>query len=305
MIAARRLGLFGVFLLSLAGCERAIVEGRALNARGEALPGVVVRIAGTDRQDLSDALGQYRLTSERTRGDARLQLSKSGYAPAEVTVQIGRRLVVPAPDATLWPLPLNPGVYSFSGAQYVSADWVLPKQYYLKDGSTAFGAELPETLRASVDASDVYIVCFRTPRYNARLSRLSTAEATVPGLDSESLQVWVESGTIGAGLTAIDHPAGQLLRVVVDRPLEPGVYGVHWGAMEGYTTLENRVYAFEIAAPPADEPEADGEGDADAAAETKSHTEPAKAAPETKPAIQSKPDLLEPTDEDAPPPQQP
>lgn len=262
-----------VSLLSLAcaftSCERAIVEGRATNAQGEALPGVVVRIDGTDRQDLSDARGRYRLTTSRTRSRAHLQLSKSGYAPAELDIELGKRMLVAAPDATLWPLPLNPGIYAVNDHQYVATDWVVPKQYYLKDGSSAFAAELPETLRASVIADRLDIVCFRTPRYNARLSRLAPAEATVPGSDAAPQRVWVESGTIDAGLVAVDLPEGNLLRVTVDRPLEPGVYGVHWGAMEGYATIETRVYAFEIVAPP--EPETPAEA-------SEAGEEPAKAA---------------------------
>jgi hypothetical protein len=303
-MTVQRLSCVAMVLVFLAGCERAIVEGRAMNAQGEALPGVVVRLAGTDRQDLSDALGRYRLTASRNLGDARLQLSKSGYAPADVTVELHGRLLVDAPDATLWPLPLNPGVYTLRDAKYVAADWVLPKQYYLKDGSSSFGAELPEPLRAGADAAELFIVCYRTPRYNARLSRLASAEATVPGLDSEAQQIWVESGTIGAGLEPVDQPTGQLLRVVVDRPLEPGIYGVHWGAMEGYTTLENRVYAFEIVAPPEPDPEAGAEGASEgegAGAEPKADTEADAAKPG--PAIKPKPDLLEPPAEDDPPPQ--
>jgi hypothetical protein len=285
-------------LFALAGCERAIIEGRAINAQGEALPGVVVRLAGTERQDLSDARGRFRMTASRTATTARLQLSKSGYAPSEVTVDLKGRLLVSAPDSTLWALPMNPGVYTLDDLRYLAADWVLPKQYYLKDGSTTFGAELPETVRARADAANLFLVCYRTPRYNARLSRLAPAEATVPGSDAESQKIWVESGTIGAGLQPVDHPAGELLRIFVDRPLEPGIYCVHWGAMEGYTTLESRIYAFEILAPSPAEEAPVPEGGTPAAGDA--NTTPDKSEQTKTPP----PDLLEPPSEDNSPPQQ-
>src|SRR5690606_6970830 len=100
----------------------------------------------SDRQGLTDARGRYRLTANRSQSTARLVFSKSGYAPAQVEVEMRKRLLNAAPDAVLWPLPLNPGVYTMEGHKYIAADWVLPKQYYLKDGTSAFGAELPETL---------------------------------------------------------------------------------------------------------------------------------------------------------------
>ena len=289
-------------MIALAACERAIVEGRALNPQGEALPGVIVRLSDTGRQDLTEARGRYRLTADGSRSTVRLLLSKSGYAPTQLEVELRGRMLISAPDAVLWPLPLNPGVYTMDGRKYIPADWVLPRQYYLEDGSSAFGAELPETLRAHADGQALSIVCFRTPRYNARLSRLASANATIPGGGSEPIEVWVESGTVGAGLRPIDQPEAHLLSVMVDRALEPGIYAVHWGAMEGYTTLDNRVYVFEVVAPPepteeTDPEQAPAEGETTAEEESEAPDGEEAESPPADETAPSLPDLIEPVEE--------
>lgn len=284
----RGTGLFtlAVALATLgAGCERVAVEGRATDATGEALPGVVVRLEGTSQQDLTDALGQYRLTASRSAKRVGLKFSKSGYAPTRIDVELRGPLSVKAADVPLWRLPSNPGAYTWRAGRYIPADWVLPSQYYLKDGGEVYGVELPETLRVEVSTDAWWIATYRTPRYNARLSRLAPAEATLPGVGTQPVQIWTESGTIPAGLESIDPLEGHLQRVVVDRPLQPGVYAVHWGAIEGYTTLEGRIYVFRVVEPPAEDIAEGAEHDVE---------EAAPAAPGSGP-----PDAIEPPADEA------
>ncbi len=275
-----------------AGCERVAVEGRATDAAGEALPGVVVRLEGTNGQELTDGLGQYRLAASRSAKRVGLGFSKSGYAPARVDVELRGRLRVKAADVPLWRLPSNPGAYTLREGHYIPADWVLPSQYYLKDGGEVYGVELPETLRVEVVADAWWIATYRTPRYNARLSRLAPAEATMPGVGAQPVQIWTESGTIPAGLESIDPLEGHLQRVVVDRPLQPGVYAVHWGAIEGYTTLEGRIYVFRVVEPPAEETvETAEDGSGEGAPAEGGADGGAEAGP---------PDAIEPPADDAP-----
>jgi len=92
----------------------------------------------------------------------------------------------------------------------------------------------------------------------------------------------------------IDLPEGQLQRVVVDRPLQPGVYAVHWGAIEGYTTLDARAYVFRVVEPPEPEPEETPDGVSDERSERAVSAETDTAADAIEPPEDSTPDPAEP-----------
>ena len=94
------------------------------------------------------------------------------------------------------------------------------------------------------------IVCYKTPRYNVRLSRMRRADAKLGPGDSHLFEVWTAGGTLRADLSPLDQPEGLLLKLRIDQPLEPGVYAVHWGALEGYTTIETIVFMFRVDAAP-------------------------------------------------------
>ncbi len=257
MTILRRAGFALGLALLLAACERSYLDGRVTDVRGEALPGVTVREPGSaDEQDLTNGLGHYRVPlSSATR---HIEFSKSGYTSAKVAVDAAVRRGAAMADVVLWPLPQNPGVYVVNGQRFSETTWVVPRQFYLKDRTASYGAELPKDIREA--AGEPFVVAFRTPRYNARLSRLVAAE-TEGGGDAPSIAVWVEAGTMAAALDPIDtppeHQQPQLLRVQVGRPLEPGVYGIHWGALEGYSTLDARVFLFRVPEPPVASPESE------------------------------------------------
>lgn len=285
-------------LIPLAACSRDTIQGRVTNMRGEALPGVTVVVAGTSTQDLTDGLGRYRIAVPA--GSDALVFSKSGYTSAKVPLTAGRGA---PPEAVLWVLPTNAGVYDAGQHHYRESTWVVPKQHYLKDGSAAFGVELPAGVLEST--TEPFLLAHRTPRYNAQLSRLVPEAARLQGIEEKSIEVWVEAGTMAVGLEPLDPAESLLLRVQIGRPLEPGVYGIHWGAMEGYTTLDNRVFLFRVPEPP----EADAAGETEAAP-ADSEGEPAETdtpkkdegAPTAEDASPPKPeadesDILEPVDE--------
>ena len=266
----RMTALLGAVAL-LSACERSYIEGHVTDIHGAALPGVIVRMPNSTTQDLTDGLGNYRLAASG--GPVHLAFSKTGYSSAELTVDASKRR---GANASLWPLPLNAGIYVVSDLHFVSMTRVVPKEYDLKDGTKAFGTQLPDDVRDAT--SEPFIVAYRTPRYNARLSRLMSAEVQGSG-GSAGMTVWVEAGTMAAALEPVDHPDGQLLQLQVGRALEPGVYGVHWGAMSGYTTLDTRVFLFRVPEPTATEPlEADNPP-----AAAKKATDESKG-PDTKPA---------------------
>jgi len=233
---------------ALPACEGSYVEGRVTDVRGAALPGVIVRAVDTPSQDLTDGLGRYKLAAAP--GAVRVAYSKTGYASIERTLEASSRK---GAEVSLWPLPIDPGIYIVENFRFIDTTRVVPKQYFLKDGTAAFGALFPEVVHDA--ASEPFILAYRTTRYNARLSRLVPAEAQSSG-DANPVTVWVEAGAMAVALEPLEGQTGPLYQLQVGRPLDPGVYGVHWGAMSGYTTLDTRVFLFRVPEPPAAEGEA-------------------------------------------------
>ena len=226
--------------LIVPGCFAPGLRGTVTDVRGDALPGVVVQIAETDRQALTDARGHYGLWP---RADTfTLEFSKSGYAPAQLELSQGAR----TGDIQLWKLPVHDGVYLADANRYTPMTWVIPGQFFMADGTIAFGTRgYPEPATSSAQP---IILCFQTPRYDARLTRLVAAEAKQPASESGAFEVWTAGGTVDADLAPVDQPAGMLRRLRIDQPLEPGAYAVHWGSLEGYDTLDTRMFMFEVVA---------------------------------------------------------
>ena len=233
-----------LILAALPACTSTVVKGLVTDDRGEALPGVVVQVGGGERQVQTDARGRFRI---RYPSEAfQLEFSKSGYASARLIMDVeeGRR----GPTVTqLWKLPPNAGVYLYEDFHYTSTGWVLPKPFFMADGAVAYGTRRGPT--PATRAGKPVIICYRTPRYDARLSRLVLADAAQPGSKIRAFPVWTAAGTVAADLIPIDEPQGTLLQLELNQPLEPGAYAVHWGALDGYTTLENRMFMFEVIEP--------------------------------------------------------
>ena len=56
----------------------------------------------------------------------------------------------------------------------------------------------------------------------------------------------------------LDEPEKLLVELKATAPLEPGVYAIHWGALEGYDSIDPRIFMFALKAPA---PEDEGEGE--------------------------------------------
>ena len=237
-------GLSLVALLIVSGCFRPGIRGVVTDLRGEPLPGVVVQVSGTDRQALTNARGQYRLVSNA--GDVTLEFSKSGYAPARLEAQGIARRSRRDLETQLWKLPVNEGVYLLEADRYVPMSWVIPGLFFMADGTVAYGTR--STPQPSTTSTEPMNLCFHTPRYDARLTRLVQAEATQPASKTGAFEVWTAGGTVDADLVPVDKPAGMLRRLRIDRKLEPGAYAIHWGSLEGYATLDSRMFMFEVVA---------------------------------------------------------
>ncbi len=240
MSTTARIGWCLVVVLSMPGCYRSGVSGTVRNIEGEALPGVVVQVSGEEKQTITDARGHYRIATT----DATLDFFKTGYAPARLRLDPNTRRQATHGDVQMWSLPGSAGAYLLDNYRYNQISWVIPRQFFMSDGTVAYGTRSEPS--PATHTSEPMILCYRTPRYDARLSRLVRAKPMQPSATTAEFAIWTAGGTVDADLVPVDTPQGMLRRLRIDRPLEPGAYAVHWGALEGYTTLENRVFMFEI-----------------------------------------------------------
>jgi hypothetical protein len=229
---------------ALVSCERSAVEGTVVDAKGQALPGVAVTSARTAHQALTDAVGRYRL--ECRPGVVVLDFFKTGYAPGalELAVRDDGRVVAPA--VTLRRLPPGAGVYLLEGHRYQALAAVLPERFMTGDGQAVYGTA--SWAEVSTADREPLIVCHKMPVDSVRLARLEIIEAAAPDsrMASGAQEAWVSVESIPVTAPPIDEPEGLLHQLKPSGPLEPGSYAVHWGALEGDTTLESRIYPFSI-----------------------------------------------------------
>lgn len=239
--AAHRYSCLAIIIM-LPACYRTGVSGVVGNIQGEALPGVVVQVSDEEGQATTDARGHYRIRPSSS--DATLDFSKTGYAPARIRLDPDTRRQATHGDVQMWRLPESAGVYLFDDRRYKQMSWVIPRQFFMSDGTVAYGTRSEPD--AETHTSEPMILCYHTPRYDARLSRLVRAKPMQPAAKAAAFDIWTAGGTIDADLVPVDQPQGMLRRLRIDRPLEPGAYAVHWGALEGYITLENRIFMFQV-----------------------------------------------------------
>ena len=239
--AARKCSCLAIIIM-LPACYRTGVSGVVSSIQGEALPGVVVQVSGEERQTITDARGYYRITPSSS--DATLDFSKTGYSPAQLRFDPDTRRQATHGDVHMWRLPESAGVYLLDDHRYRQMSWVIPRQFFMSDGTVAYGTRSEPA--AETRTGEPMIMCYRTPRYDARLSRLVLAKPMQPAAKAAAFNIWTAGGTIDADLVPVDQPQGMLRRLRIDRQLEPGAYAVHWGALEGYITLENRIFMFQV-----------------------------------------------------------
>ena len=235
-------------LLSLlaTGCEpRAVIDGTVTNVQGEGLPGVAVMADAAGQQVTTNALGQYSLPLPP--GTWTIDFAKTGYAPAQREVADLTRGTTQVDPIALWHLPISAGVYFFEDYRYQPLDRRDVKRYVTAEGGDTLFAitQPPERITLSRLPR---LLCYRLFSYDLAVHRLEQTEA-VPARAAGSGQVWnvwAPVERIPALPGTVDQPRELLLRVDVGAPLEPGVYAVHWGALEGHTSTHPRVYVFEV-----------------------------------------------------------
>lgn len=237
---------------ALAGCTFRTIEGKVVDVSGEALPGVAVQVRDTPYQALTDAHGRYAIAYSP--GEVVLDFMKSGYTPARLELDATGSEEIVARDVEMWRLPRDSGVYEFHEYLYEPFDNVKAERYAATDRNTIlYGSKRKEV--SAVSGSQPMIIAYRTPDYNVRLYRLKLLEMMHESSEQErtKIEAWVPSGAVPVTVVPIDEPERLLLHLRYDGALEPGRYAVHWGALDGETSLDSRVYLFEVPEPPDDE----------------------------------------------------
>lgn len=268
-----KLSIFFLLVCLVTGCDRlAVIRGKVLDVHGDALPGVAVTVRGADYDALTNGLGQYSLRCRP--GTLTLDLMKTGYTPGVLQVEAKDHIIIDVNEAMLWPLPGRKGVYLFEDFRYQEMSRTEPKRYASETGQPLLAVkkdpslETQKTIGGDRTPGAPIILCFKQPDYDIALCRMKQVEAALPqqapapGAVSEAApplpkeKAWVVWETVEMLVIPVDEVTRQLLEVRPMLPLAPGVYALHWGAMEGHSSTDPHVFLFRVAEPPAPAPAA-------------------------------------------------
>jgi len=256
--------------LAFAGCDRtAVIRGTVVDVSGEALPGVAVAVPDQNAQAASDERGLYQVRC--VPGELYLTLMKTGYTPGRLTV-VAAPGTTEVTEARLWPLPIARGVYLFENYRYLEIDRTEPKRYLTRESGLVHAAKKDITF--TTETAQPTIICFKMPEYDVQIHQMRDVEASDADLETPNYaqHVWAPVRALPVSVRPIDEPERLLAELRLDGPLEPGAYGIHWGALQGYAGTDSRVFLFRVVSP--EEKAAEAQTATDAAPQ-----EPAKETP--------------------------
>lgn len=258
----------------LSACDRtALVRGTVLDVSGHGLPGVAVTLPGFEYQAVTNVLGRYSLRCAP--GALELHFIKTGYTSGRLTVEAKGPGSVDVTTVYLWPLPEGKGVYFFENYRYSSTTRCEPKRYAVKGAGTVYGTRIEPDLiwylpnDENGDARErPLIIAHKLPSYDIALTRLEEVDGMpVDDLTADAIteaaaakfteKIWIPAENCSIIVAPVDEPERILLDVHPIDPLAPGVYAVHWGALDGFASTEPRAFLFQIA-PPLEIPEPEG-----------------------------------------------
>lgn len=261
--AARRV----LWILSLAiagitvpGCDPQVaVVGLVTDTSGAPLPGVSVKVEGTEAFSVSNGTGFYGKRPGRLAippGEWKLRYIKTGFTTAEQLIDTGNGRSFEAPTVTLWPLPNARGIYDFTNHRYREWSRVEPERFVKEDGVPVFGTRHTPELQIGPELG--LIVGHKVSPYDWRLSRLESIlvlrdGVTGGGENAPTDTVWAESVRIPIQAVPLDEPEQQLWELRPARVLGAGTYALHWGAFEGDPTTDASAYIIEVTGPPVEE----------------------------------------------------
>ena len=244
--------------LLLPGCEpTATIKGAALDIQGQHLPGVSVTVPNGGGAASTDALGRYSLRVAP--GSLRLDFHKTGYTAGWLALDVPTATIVQADNIQLWPLPESKGVYLFQDFRYSALDRAEPKRYLDKNNRNIFGVmRAPQA--ATLNTAPL-LIAHKLPTYDVQAHRIEKTQAALPTASSGAPgeTIWAPVEEIRVIASPIDEPDRLLIDLRFERPLVPGDYAIHWGALQGFTTNDTRAFLLHIAAPNEAEIEAPAE----------------------------------------------
>jgi len=239
-------GVVCVLAVLGAGCEQgAVLRGVVNDTQGHALPGVAVTVRGTEFQDATDAVGVYEIRCMP--GTLDLEFAKTGFTPGRLTVAVEDFDPVEAETVRLWNLPPEKGVYLLEEHRYQPLTRTEPKDYRIADGPLILATRKAPDCKTLLSAP--FLVCHKLPPYDVRLHRLEQIEAALPEANAASEMVWAATDSIPIAADPLDEPERLLLALRPDAALTPGRYAIHWGALDGFNTIDSRIFLLEVTDP--------------------------------------------------------
>ncbi len=226
------------------------IEGQVLDIQGEPLPGVAVRVEENEKVAVTNALGAYRLASGAQPGDdCLLQFYKTGYTSGRLQLTVQGKMRTPAAPVELWPLPASRGVYLYEDYKYNAATPIEREEYRSKGRGTVYG--INRSGDCATENTEPLIICYKMPKYDVRLSKLQSNDVTLWKKDQEigAFKLWTEQGTVPFERVQIDAIDELLMAIKIRRPLDEGVYAVHWGVLAGQSASEQRLHCFSVEVP--------------------------------------------------------
>jgi len=278
------IGAIFMTLVLFSSCDymhKVYLQGEVTDVSGQRLPGAVVKVRGTEFEDLTNGVGRYFFGV--TTGNLQLEFVKTGYTPGRMEITVDSLGRVEAPTIALWPLPVGEGVYYCKNYRYYEAARPRPNRYQVKDMGEMWGTPVnpdliipwtdPET---HTEGNPPFMIGHKMPAYDARMHKMQKVKAALiqtqvrQHVETDKKQemqypeeIWIAEQIIAIYSRVLDEQEKLLVELKATSPLEPGVYAIHWGALEGYDSIDPRIFMFELQAPT---PEVEEEGEGESAA---------------------------------------
>jgi hypothetical protein len=95
---------------------------------------------------------------------------------------------------------------------------------------------------------DPFLVLHRMAPEGVALHRLEKREITLirEGAQATDIEAYVSVEAVPVGTAPLDYPARLLHRVTLPGSLLPGIYAINWGALEGHSDYDSRMFMFEV-----------------------------------------------------------
>lgn len=239
--------------LLAAGCERGLIEGTVRDFNGDQpLPGVAVHLEGTSSEALTDALGRFRINYIAP-GELTLRFEKTNYTQGLWRGKINELTTIaldPEKEAVrLHRLPLQHGVYLFEDQRYEPTAAMEPKLLKRKESDDQVRGIQRDIAQPLITNPSPVLVVYSGDKmfpYAVQLCELEQVDVAPPsGVSGGSTyKAWVKKRDVPVETAMLDEIREQLYQVVLNEPLTPGVYAVHWGALDGNLDMDSRLFYF-------------------------------------------------------------